>query len=457
MGSNFNLPKLKTIRRKVAVVGFSSSGKTVFLTSLINHLSEHNPDLFKIDQKGEGEIRKFKSLETPKPFNYEKHRSSLTDSHVWPEKTKSFSTYKCTFEPSNWLLTTARLTLVDLPGEYFNDIQIAIQKEFRDWSDFMLQQMIEDPVQSQFAKDYLDYVTNSGVEFYYQIALSKYKKLLLKLYQSYKPVTPSSFIISPEGKVLHPDEYQTETEMFKAHYSGIDGENEFIPLPKTILDSDLELTRHLTKSYSKYRKQVVIPWCNQLAGCDRIVVLLDIPDLLCTNVSRYNDVRESINSIFDYLNPDHNSFSSLFRIGLNIALPSFLKWRRLTRAAFVATKADTVCEYHRDNLKLLTEEMCRKVSQNYDGLLTKVFSCSAICSTETLADNALKGVLQGGDSSDVAFQISEVPNHWPDIWKEGDFTFADVMPKWPHRKDSPPKHLNMDAVFRYIMDEGVLE
>jgi predicted YcjX-like family ATPase len=160
--------------------------------------------------------------------------------------------------------------------------------------------------------------------------------------------------------------------------------------------------------------------------------------------------------IFNYLNPDHGAISNIIRLGLNMALPSFLKWTRLTRAAFVATKADMVCEYHRDNLKLLTEELCRKVSHDYNGLLTKVFSCSAICSTETLEDNALKGTLEGHSSVDI-FRISEVPEQWPDTWKEGDFQFGDVMPKWPIRKDSVPNHLNMDAVFRYIMSEGILE
>ena len=457
MDTKFSLPKLKNVRRKVAVVGFSSSGKTVFLTSLINHLSEHNPNLFKIDNSGTSEIRKFKCKSTATPFNYEKHRSTLINSHIWPEKTNSFSTYKCTFEPSHWLLTKARLTLVDLPGEYFADIQMAIQSDFHDWSNFMLKQMLENPDQCQFTKDYLNYVTKTSGVFKYQTALVKYKQLLLNLYKSYKPVTPSSFIISPKGKVLFPDKYESDAEIFDQHFSGIDAAQEFIPLPKSILDSSDSLANHMMKNYSNYRKKVVIPWCKELAGCDRIVVVVDIPDLLCTNVSRYNDVRESINQIFDYLNPDHGGLFNIFRVGLNMALPSFLKWTRLTRAAFVATKADTVCEYHRDNLKILTEEMCRKISKNYDGLLTKVFSCSAICSTETLQDNALKGVLEGGSSEDVAFRISAVPNHWPDTWKEGDFTFSDVMPKWPARKDSPPKHLNMDAVYRYIMSEGLLE
>ena len=58
------------ISRKIAVIGTARSGKTVFLTSLINHLKEHNKMDFIINpQKNKyAEITNFKEKSIKKTF-----------------------------------------------------------------------------------------------------------------------------------------------------------------------------------------------------------------------------------------------------------------------------------------------------------------------------------------------------------------------------------------------------
>ena len=50
--------RVKTTEARVGVVGLYSSGKTVLLTSLINHLQDHDPDRFPLGSK-ETRLRKF--------------------------------------------------------------------------------------------------------------------------------------------------------------------------------------------------------------------------------------------------------------------------------------------------------------------------------------------------------------------------------------------------------------
>ena len=50
--------RVKTTEARVGVVGLYSAGKTVLLTSLINHLQDHDPDRFPLGSK-ETRLRKF--------------------------------------------------------------------------------------------------------------------------------------------------------------------------------------------------------------------------------------------------------------------------------------------------------------------------------------------------------------------------------------------------------------
>src|SRR5262245_10593142 len=112
---------LKTTECRVGLVGLYASGKTVFLTSLLNHLQDHDPDRFRLGA-GLGSpavsIRKFRSLPTDpgwERFNYDGNREALVHRHRWPEKTKDRSQFVCAFERSDWRFSDVKLKLFDLP------------------------------------------------------------------------------------------------------------------------------------------------------------------------------------------------------------------------------------------------------------------------------------------------------------------------------------------------------
>src|SRR3954470_2900297 len=87
--------RLKTTESKVGVVGLYNAGKTVLLTSLINHLQDHDPDRFPLGSK-ETRIRKF-TVHAPdrdwSAFNYTGHRDALVNAGKWPSKTTDRSQF----------------------------------------------------------------------------------------------------------------------------------------------------------------------------------------------------------------------------------------------------------------------------------------------------------------------------------------------------------------------------
>src|SRR5262245_3744544 len=91
----------KTAERRIGILGPGWSGKTIFLTSLINHLACHDPRSFHLGGgRASSEVRKFRKLMPSKDwpeFEYEKFRERLVHRR-WPKKTRDSSEYVCRFE-----------------------------------------------------------------------------------------------------------------------------------------------------------------------------------------------------------------------------------------------------------------------------------------------------------------------------------------------------------------------
>ena len=121
--------KIKKISRKIAIIGTARAGKTVFLTSLINHLLEHNRQDFVVGERVPVQISNFRLVSVPArvghKFNYGACRDALVHQGEWPEKTRDTSHFICNFERSDWKFSRNELHFFDLPGESFADAAIA--------------------------------------------------------------------------------------------------------------------------------------------------------------------------------------------------------------------------------------------------------------------------------------------------------------------------------------------
>ena len=111
--------RVKTTECRVGVVGLYNAGKTVLLTSLINHLQDHDADRFPLGSPAT-RVRKFTVLPPDpgwEPFNYTGCRDALVHGGRWPAKTRDRAQYVCKFERSDWTFSDCLLKVYDLPGE----------------------------------------------------------------------------------------------------------------------------------------------------------------------------------------------------------------------------------------------------------------------------------------------------------------------------------------------------
>ena len=457
--------KLRTSEYRIAIVGLLASGKTVFLTSLINHLKDHDPDRFTLGKsvaagKNAVTIRKFQELQPGKGwerFPYERYREAII-SGKWPEKTKDRFQYACTFERTDWRLTAAKVKFYDLPGERIADAVMAVH-DYAGWSDHVLSQLKNDSGYRECSRDFLALLDVTSITE--AALLTAYKQTMARLILAYKPnVSPSTFLLDIHGRVNKKP--KTVEGMAAAFHAGIDQTSEFVPLPEKTRNANSELAARFAMSYEAYKRQVVSPLITSLKSCHAMIVLVDVLMLLAGGVGMYDDNRQMLVDLLKVLNPGGAFHKKMVQM-LGGVLPH--QWRPggISRIAFVAPKLDQVWPQDRDHMITLLKRMVQKPAQDYSNLRREFFNCSAVRSAETLPMEEGQRWLRGSPIWDAPtgkkmprgetqkLRVSELPQDWPRDWRVGDYSFPEVYPRMPSRKDCPPDQVNLDNIFNFIM------
>jgi len=507
---------VKVFKRRVGITGLRACGKTTFLTSLINHLQYHSPDIehnFQLAAENHVKIKKFKELEVRKGqnrFPYTNYRNELIQKSQWPIKTTDCSYYRCTFQRSDFKSILGflgpldiELEFFDFPGDRLADIGIAEAPNYRLWSAEILQKFENENGYKEHASDFLHAVSQDNINE--SQVIRAYKVLLARLlkYHFRALITPSTFIVDRNGsdelsyELLEKASSLSEIEHIVEHrIVGINKESQFTPLPSNVSSRSKQnkrLVKLFAKRYSQYRKDVVLPIVKYLRHCHRLIILVDIAEVLTNGPGMYNDTQAIIEQACNTLDPGKNKVEQYISAGLKrlsgdpIIKGGVLSWKPkgISRLAFVASKIDKVHRKDRKHLLTLLEEMTRKPTNDIEGATIKHFTCSAIVSSRSDDSDIIPGEdgkeyrrLIGfplkdahgnplptppiGSSRDDHLRklerVSIVPPQWPrDNWKKGDFQFFDLYPFISERKDVPPKQINLDTIFNFIMDETLFE
>lgn len=453
--------RVKTTECRVGVVGLYNSGKTVLLTSLINHLQDHDPDRFPLGGPNT-RLRKFTVL-PPDPgweaFNYAGCRDALVHGGRWPGKTRDRSQFVCQFERSDWTFSDCLLKLYDLPGERIADAAM-IGRDFAAWSEHILTMIANDAGYRACCTPYLDACRTDASA---AGLLKGYKLALANLILNFKPlVSPSTFLLDVQGQAAKPD---TPENLAATRCLGLGPDAEFCPLPNAMRVPGSDVYTRFAARYEEYVERVVEPTVLALKSCHSLIVLIDVTMLLAGGVGMYDDNRQILRDLLDVLAPgEHPLFGPISRALGKVFLPH--PWRPgwITRLAFVAPKMDLVHPSDRDRMLGLMRRMVEKYAENRDGLKYQFFNLSSIVSTKLLPANAgqrlLVGVpLRDGEGRKLPpgpeqrFVVSELPDDWPLDWKPGEYSFPEVYPRMPTRKDYPPEQVNVDRLATFAIDD----
>ena len=453
--------RVKTTECRVGVVGLYNSGKTVLLTSLINHLQDHDPDRFPLGGR-ETKLRKFVTLPPDdgwEAFPYAAARDALVTGGRWPGKTRDRSQFVCRFERSDWRFSDCLLKLYDLPGERIADAAM-LGRDFGAWSDHVQAQLSADASTRALQTPFLDALGRADAPE--ADLLRAYKVGLANLILNFKPqVSPSAFLLDVKGQPARPD---TPEGIADARFSGLGPGQEFAPLPAAARAARPDLAALFASRYEEYVERLVRPAIQALKSCTALVVMVDVTMLLAGGVGMYDDSRLIVRDLLDVLSPgEHPVFGPLARGLSKVLLPHQLRPGWITRLAFAAPKLDLVHPSDRDRMLLLARRMVERYADSRDGLRFEFFNLASVVSTRPLPlENGrrfLAGVpLRDADGKKVPpgpeqrFGVSGLPDDWPADWRPGEYAFPDVYPRMPPRKDYPPEQVNLDRLAAFVID-----
>jgi predicted YcjX-like family ATPase len=456
---------------KIGITGPSSGGKTVFLSSLLWQLQEHNSDHFNlgpgVELQGFGEVTAGSG--SGEPFPFEQYRDSLSRQKHWPEKTTDCYRYACEVTRSDWnhwnlgrlkrfaefqFSDRQRLEFFDFPGERIADAAVAAMERYTDWSDHLFRHFRSHSDYLEAVSPYLSLqkqlIGDPQVGDPAQVALRivhAYKLALAGLVHGYKPlISPSTFLLSRNGDVARP---VSDEELATSRIAGASDQSQFAPLAKEMRAAYPALTKLMATHYRSYRQTLALPLFEEIGQSQCLVVLVDIPSILAGGVGRYNDNRQIVLDLFEALRPDSSIGARLSRL--------FAFWRgSLKKVAFVAAKADLVLpeDIRNDRIESLLRQMTGRAKTMLPDVEFDWFVCSAIHSTRAgTAPGKLIGrtMKNNPNLEEREFSVSALPEGWPADWRPGDYQFADVYPDVAQNQQIAPRHIGLDRLFKFLI------
>lgn len=456
--------RISTAERRIAVIGPRASGKTVFLTSLINHLAEHDPGEFRIGAPREPAlITHFRDLPPESPdwsrFPWEEYRSLLVHQRSWPKKTRERLEFACEFNRSDWKFQSVRLRLFDLPGERFNDFTMLRDgcDTFETWSDEVVKRLRSDETSRRAMSDY--FAALESPASLPATLLHFYKLGLGRLRLEYKSfITPSTFLLDRDSVAVRGKDPQAQA---LERYVGLSAKEQFCPIPAEARPRFSSLVGAFAGVFERYRQQVVAPVLQKLRSCDGLVVMVDVLGILGDGNGAYNDQRDVLADLMKAIDPKENPFDKALRHFADRFLPGFLTPQWVSRIAFVAPKIDRVPADQRDRVRTLLRSLVASTARDLTGIAVEYLPVSAVASTDFTrqADGSMSLIgspVYAEDGSrvlageDRRIPVSEVPHAWPQEWSAGRFVFPDVYPRIPARRDAVPLQIGLNELFNFL-------
>ena len=444
----------------LAVTGLSRSGKTAFITSLVNQLvnegASTNLAFFNPVHQGRFIAAKRvtqKNMHVAR-FDYDGAIDSLgLQPPQWPEPTKGISEIRLAikYKPKDSLLkyatdlATLTLDITDYPGEWLLDLPM-LAMTFEQWSEKMMGLMHTQP-RHEYAKAWLEKV--SKVDPFQQADEQQIAELaqeytgLLQLYRhklGLSVIQPGRFILPGElagAPILEFFPFTRINELDGNAYQNAD---------------DTSFIGMLRARFLEYRERVVKQFYkNHFLKYDRQIVLADCLTPLNNGKESFDDLKLAISMIMEsYRYGQSSLFSRLFS-------------PKIDKLLFAATKADHVTPEQHDNLVSLVNQLVHGSKQDisFSAIDVKSIAIASIKATEYG-----KGKHQGksipvvrGSSLDsrqlMTLFPGSVPNKLPndEFWQTQQFNFINFAPHHAIAEHEAAAHLRMDQVLQFLLGD----
>lgn len=438
---------------RLAVTGLSRSGKTAFITSLVNQLLEgvHGQQLPFFEVVQDDRLLGVRRVQQPHPevasFRYDLALQSLSSSEPeWPEPTKGLSEIRLAlrFLPakgvSSWVAepVTLLLDVVDYPGEWLLDLPM-LEQSYMEWSEQQWGLLNQSP-RLALARDWLSRVS----EIDYTGAMDDH--LIRELAEQYTTLI-KQFRTELGLHFLQPGRFILPGEMKGAPILS------FFPVPNSLMEKlpPDSLLAELVRRYDSYCEQVVKRFYKEhFAQVDRQIVLADCLQPLNAGLGSFNDLQLALEQI-----------SESFAYGKSNFLTRLFS-PKIDRLLFVATKADHVTPDQHGHLVALLSELAKGIKRHvrFDGITVETMALASIRATQAgYCDYQGKQIpaIEGHqlkDRSLLTLYPGEVPALPPteDFWVKNPFQFVEFFPP-AKQLNQPLPHIRMDQALDFLLGD----
>ena len=420
---------------KIAITGLSRSGKTVFITSLIDQLLHQNRLVSVTTAHATFKATLQAPLHNARRFDYYTFIDKLKNEQVWPDGTDAISHTLLEFESKSYFSfmgnSTFTIELIDYPGEWLLDLSL-LELSYEEWSVQTLAWLrsLNEPDANAYLQ-VVDSLSKESRGTVYETKLhQEYKELVVNLKaRHYSQITPGRFVM--------PSDLANDPMLLFAPVNG----------------ASPTLVSVFKKRYEKYVEDVVKGiHLEHFKGFERQVVLIDVIESLENGYKCHKDMRQGLKSMLSLYDHDNKNF--------------LLQWFRpsIKKVLFVATKADQVAASQHANFSALLEETVSELRREMDisHIETDTQIVSSLKSTTTIEKkydgkqlSFVRGVLEeDGQLHDL--YPGEMPSRFPDkaSWQSDNYAFKRFLPpKRSYAENEALEHINMDKVVEKLLGD----
>ena len=420
---------------KIAITGLSRSGKTVFITSLIDQLLYQNRLLSVTSSHSTFKMQIKPPLHNARRFDYYTFIEKLKHKQEWPSGTDAISHTLLEFESKSRFsfVGNKRFTieLIDYPGEWLLDLTL-LKLSFEEWSLQSLAWLkeIDEPLATKYLKSVNSLSGESRGKVYEEQLHEEYKALVIQLKkENYSQITPGRFIM--------PSDLANDPLLVFAPING----------------ASPSLVKVFKKRYERYVEEVVKGiHLEHFKGFERQVVLIDVIESLQNGYKCHKDMKSGMKSMLELY--DHNNKNFL------------AQWfsPSIKKVLFVATKADQVAASQHANFKELLEDMVEELRREMDisHIETTTQIVSSLKSTVTIEKkydgrqlSFVRGLLEeDGELHDL--YPGEMPSQFPskENWQSENYAYKSFLPpKHSYAEGEALEHINMDKVVEKLLGD----